>query len=128
MKLLIAALCLAVLAYACQNEIGPSQKLNEKDGGFRETLFGGNKGQAQNFTAKSSKYIFTNTEKGGPIVLPENSCITKNKTPVTGSLNVDMKVIATAGEVVSNNGRQQSHGYQFFPAVDFLFVSSIMAN
>ena len=128
MKLLITALGLAVLAYACQNEFASAQKLSEKDGGFRKTFFGDNQAQAQSFPANSSKYIFTNTEKQDPIVLPENSFKTKNKTPVTGRLNVEMKEMTTAGEVVSNNAPKQSHGYQFFPAVDFLFVSLIMAN
>ena len=128
MKLLVAALGLSVLAYAFQNELSPAQKISEKDGGFRQTFSSSNQREAQSFTANSFKYIFTNTEKRNPIVLPENSFKTKNKTPLTGSMNVEMKEMTKAEAMVLNDGRKQSHGYQFFPAVDFLFVSSIMAN
>ena len=128
MKLLITALGLAVLAYAWQNELSPAQKISEKDGGFRQTFSSSNQGEAQSFTANSFKYIFTNTEKRNPIVLPENSFITNNKTPVAGSPNVEMKEMTSAEATVLNDGRKQSNSYQFFPAVDFLFVSLIMVN
>ena len=128
MKLLITALGLAVLAYACQKEFTSAQSLSEKDAGSRQTLLSGNPGQAQNFTANTSHYNFINTEKRNEIVFPENSFIVKNNAPVTGSIFVELKEMTRAEEVVFNNSRKQSHGYHFFPAVDFLFLSLIMVN
>ena len=121
MKLLITVLGLAVLACACRNDFTAAQKLSEKDAGFKLTYFSGNHGQADSFTAKTSNYIFINTEKPNPIVLTEKIFIPKNNAPVTGSINVEMKEMTTAKEMVLNNSWKQSHNYQLFPAVDFLF-------
>ena len=128
MKLLITTLGLAVLAYACQNELTSAQKESEKDAGSMQTFLSGNQGDVQSFTANTSNYIFINTEKRNSIVLPDNAFIKKNNAPMTGSINVEMKEITTAGEMVLNNGQKQSHGYHLFPAVDFLFGSLIMVN
>jgi hypothetical protein len=128
MKLLITTLGLAVLAYACQKKFTSAQKEGEKDAGSMQSFLSGNQGAVQSFTANTSNYIFINTEKRNSIVLPDNAFIKKNNAPMTGSINVEMKEITTAGEMVLNNGPKQSHGYHLFPAVDFLFVSLIMVN
>ena len=128
MKLLITALGLVFLAYACQNKFTSTQKESEKETGSRQIFFSGNEKQTQSFTANTSNYLFINTEKRNPIVWPDNAYKIKNNAPVTGSVNVEMKDIASTGERVLNNGQKQSHGYNLFPAVDFLFGSLIMVN
>ena len=127
MKLLIAALGLAVLAYACQKEFSSFRK-SDKDAGSMQTFFSGNRAETQNFTTNTSNYIFINTEKRNSIVLPDNAFVLKNNVPMTGSINVEIKEITPAGEMILNNGPTQSDGYHLFPAVDFLFMSLIMVN
>ena len=68
------------------------------------------------------------SEKRLVMFLTEKFFIPKNNAPVTGSINVEMKEMTTAEEMVLNNRWKQSHNYQLFPAVDFLFGSLIMLN
>ena len=128
MKLLSTALCLAVLAYACQNDFTATQKVGGKDAGPGQSLLSGNEGQAHNFTANTFDHVFFNTEKLNLIVLTKKIFIPKDNAPVTGSINVEMKEMTTAKEIVLNNSRKQSHNHRLFPAVDFLFGSLIMVN
>jgi hypothetical protein len=128
MKLLVTALGLAVLAYACQNEFAFAQKLSEEDSGFRQTAFSGKQEKAKNFTANTFNSTFINTEKRNSIVLPDNSFILKANAPLEESLNLEMKEITKAKEMVLNNGRKQSTADNLFPGEDFLFVSLIMVN
>jgi hypothetical protein len=128
MKLLSTVLCLAVLAYACQNIFTATQKVSEKDAGQRQALLSGNEGQAHSFTVNSFDHIFLNTEKLNLIVLTKKILIPKDNAPVTGSINVEMKEMTTAKEIVLNKSRKQSHNYPLFPAVDILFGSLLMVN
>ena len=85
MKLLISALSLAVLTYACQKEFSSFLK-SEKDGGPIQTFFNSNRAETQSFTANSSNYIFINTEKRNSIVFPDNAFVTKNNHDIETQL------------------------------------------
>ena len=118
MKLLITALSLAVLTYACQKEFSSFRK-SEKDAGSIQTFFNSNRAETQSFAANSSNYIFINTEKRNSIVFPDNAFITKNNAPVTGSVNIEIKEITTAGEMILNNAPTQSGGLPLISGGEF---------
>jgi hypothetical protein len=126
MKLLITALSLAVLAYACERKLALVQKESERDSGSMQTL------AVTRENPKALPQILPTTfllmPKRNSIVWPNEVFVTKNNFPLTGSINVEMKRNTKALEMIPNKVPKQSVGYHLLPAEDFLFVSLIMVN
>jgi hypothetical protein len=86
------------LLFACQKELSfKKEPVNIATlSSFTET----NRNAGQGFTINSSVVQSITTEKGSKVEFKENSFVTQGGNPVTGSVDVFVKEVATPGEMI----------------------------